>query len=228
MERYNFSKIAFSIDEIILIDVSREARSINNFCDHIKKINKTCFIPISAGGGIYNLDHAKKILNSGADKVILNSVLYENPDTVFKIAESYGSQSIIASIDVKKSKNKFDVLIKNGQIKIKYDLSEWIKKISKMPIGEFYLNSIDQDGTGNGYALEILSELPKNINIPIIIAGGAGNYIHFDEGLKNLKVDAVATANLFNFIGDGFINARKNLLTKNHNITEWKDLNNYE
>ena len=94
-----------------------------------------------------------------------------------------------------------------------------------MPIGEIYLNSIDNDGTGNGYNFEILNFVPNNINMPIILAGGAGNYFHFAEGLKNTKVDAVATANLFNFIGDGLINARKKLIEENFNLVVWHELN---
>ena len=224
MQRYNFSKIAFSIDEIIIIDVSRKEKTLVDFRNHIKKINQTCFIPIGAGGGIRDFSQTKKILNSGADKVIINSILYEDPDLVFEIAESYGSQSIIASIDFKRNSNNYDVYINNGEKKIIDNFSSWINKVSKLPIGEIYLNSMDNDGTGNGYLFEILDLIPSEFNIPIIIAGGAGNYKHFELGLNHNKVDAVATANLFNFVGDGFINARKQLISKNYNVTKWKEL----
>ena len=225
MERYNFSQIAFALDEIIIVDVNRNNRKADVFCEHIKSINKTCFIPISAGGGIQSFNDAKKILNSGADKVVLNTILYKNPDVVYEIAEFYGNQCIVASVDTKKNIDQHNVYISNGSYKIEYNLDEWIKIISKLPIGEIYLNSIDNDGTGNGYNFEILNFVPNNINMPIILAGGAGNYFHFAEGLKNTKVDAVATANLFNFIGDGLINARKKLIEENFNLVVWHELN---
>ena len=90
-----------------------------------------------------------------------------------------------------------------------------------MPIGEIYYNSIDRDGTGQGYLMEMLDILPDVISIPIIIAGGAGKYHHLSEGLKNDQVDAVATAHLFNFVGDGLIKAREGLLEEGYDLANW-------
>lgn len=212
---YNFKKITFSIDELLIINVNRNNKNFDKFFTYLKKINRISFIPLCAGGGINTYDIAQETLNSGADKIIVNSLIYNNPSLIDKIAKSYGAQSIIASIDVKKKKNKYSVFIDNGKKEIPYSLKEWLEFIQTLKIGEIYLNSIDKDGSGNGYDFDILKCLPKKFNIPVIFAGGAGNYLHLLEGLKNKKIDAVSTANLINFIGDGLINARKKLLKNN-------------
>ena len=111
----------------------------------------------------------------------------------------------------------------NGIKLIEKKLKDWIKYISTFPIGEIYLNSMDNDGTGHGYEFNILNYLPLNLNLPIIMAGGAGNYKHLSEGLKNQKISAVATANLFNFVGDGLINARSKLISLGHDLAIWNN-----
>jgi cyclase len=100
-------------------------------------------------------------------------------------------------------------------------LARYLKYIENLGVGEIYLNSIDRDGTGFGYDFEIIDKMSNKLNKPLIIAGGAGNEKHLIEGLLREKVDAVATANLFNFIGDGLVNARKNVIKKNLNIANW-------
>ncbi len=224
MKQYDFKKISFSVDEIIILDVSRKNRSIENLCNHVKAINKLCFIPISAGGGINNVEDAKKILSSGADKVIINSNLFLNSSLIKKISKIYGSQSIIGSLDIKKVDDNYKFFINNGNDKLENKIEYYHDLLfHNSNIGEIYLNSINKDGTGNGYDLSLLELLPKNITLPIIIAGGAGNFNHLEVGLKSEKINAVATANLFNFIGDGLINARNKLLENNCELVDWND-----
>ncbi len=215
LKKYNFKKIAFCIDEIIILNVSRNNKNFKTLIKYLKELNKICFIPICAGGNINKFEEVKTILKSGADKVVLNSSLFTNPKLIEKIYKSYGQQSIVASIDVMKKDSEYKVFINKGSSEIPYNLKTWLLKLSKSNIGEIYINSIDKDGTGNGYDFEILKHIPKFFDIPVIIAGGAGNYNHFFKGLKNKKIDAVSTANLVNFVGDGLINARKELLKKN-------------
>ncbi len=219
---YEFKKIAFTIDELIILDVSRRNRNINQFCDHIKLIGQECFIPISAGGGITTREHAKVLLNSGADKLVINTILFKAPAFVKELVSIYGSQCIIASVDVKRQGDKFDIYIDNGSIKIELEFAEFIQHIINVGIGEIYLNSMDKDGTGFGYMFDLLDHLNIIVKVPIIIAGGAGNWHHLLEGLQHDMVDAVATANLFNFIGQGFPNARKQLLNSGINLAKWE------
>ena len=221
-KNYNFKNIAFFIDELIILDVSRGAKDIHRFCSHIKKIGEECFIPISAGGGIATCEQAKMIMNSGADKLVVNTALFKSPSLVKELIRKYGGQCIIASIDVRKNTGGFQIYIENGSTKVSSDLSEGINRIIALGVGEIYLNSMDQDGTGHGYLYELLSEIKPNIKVPVIMAGGAGNWHHLREGLEKENIDAVATANLFNFIGQGFPNARKKLLNSSANLAVWE------
>ena len=121
-----------------------------------------------------------------------------------------------------KKKNKYEVYIESGNKLIDYDLKKYLKNISRLPVGEIMMNSIDRDGTGQGYFFEALNCIDFKLNLPIIYCGGAGNWKHLYQGLKNAKINAVATANLFNFINDGLINARNILLKKNIKIYKTK------
>ena len=159
-------------------------------------------IPIAAGGGIRDIEHARKLLHSGADKIVINSLAAINSKLINEIASEFGRQSIVLSVDVMRSKNDYTVWTENGSKVQTYSLTEYIENLNNLPIGELYLNSIDRDGTGQGYDSE-------------------GKYEHLAEGLNNNKVDAVATAHLFNFVGDGLEVARNSLLEKGFNLATW-------
>ena len=182
-------------------------------------------MPLTVGGGVFSLNCFKELLRSGADKVVINSAIFDKPVIVNEIARKFGKQSIILSLDISKGVlnelDNYDIWTKNGSIKQKKNLKKFLKKINDYNFGEMYLNSIDKDGTGFGYDLNILNSIPKDLNVPLILAGGAGNYKHFILALENKKVDAVATANLFNFINDGLKIARINLLKK-FSFPNWK------
>ncbi len=220
-KNYKFKDIAFSLDELIVIDASRKNKEIKVFSKELKRIVNSVFLPITAGGGIKSIDDAKLLFDNGADKLILNSLLYTKPSVVNEIIKQYGSQSVIASVDYTKIDGVPTVMINNGSKKIDMTLARYLKYIENLGVGEIYLNSIDRDGTGFGYDFEIIDKMSNKLNKPLIIAGGAGNEKHLIEGLLREKVDAVATANLFNFIGDGLVNARKNVIKKNLNIANW-------
>ena len=128
-----------------------------------------------------------------------------------------GSQSVIASIDYKGE----DVFIENGSYKIELNIYEYVNYINDLGVGELYLNSMENDGTGFGFDLKTAKKVANNISMPLIIAGGAGNEKHLIDGLLTEKIDAVATANLFNFMGDGLPNARNHILIGNGNLARW-------
>lgn len=221
-KNYDFSRVAFSIDELIVLDVSCTERDLNRFCDHLKSLTENCFVPIAAGGGIRSLSDARRLLRSGADKIVVNTPLFDDDALIRELAADFGQQCIIASIDVKYDNNVgYQIWIENGKRCIEGTLGGWLSKIVELPVGELYLNSIDRDGTGQGYDLKILEKLETVIPIPVIIAGGAGQYHHLSEGLKNARIDAVATAHLFNFVGDGLEKARFGLLEEGLSLGEW-------
>ena len=221
-KNYKFKDIAFSLDELIVINASRDNKKMTFFTSELNKIVDTVFIPITAGGGISCVRDAQLLFQSGADKLILNSLLFIDPQSVKDIIKHYGSQSVVASIDYKKINGINTVMINNGKKKLDIELEDYINYVEKLDVGEIYLNSIDQDGTGFGYDFETIDKLLCKLKKPIIIAGGAGNESHFIEGLQRKNVDAVATANLFNFIGNGLAKAREKILKENLNIADWK------
>ena len=217
-KNYKFKDIAFSLDELIVLNASKKDKNILEFSKILSQLVDDVFIPISAGGGIRSMEDAKILFNNGADKIVLNTALYSNKNLIKSLVSKYGSQSIVASIDFKVNNDIINVYIKNGTEKLNINLKDYIKYIETLNIGEIYLNSIDKDGTGFDYDYSTINKISKHIKTPLIIAGGAGNGEHLSKGLKINEVSAVATANLFNFIGDGLPNARNNILKNKLNI----------
>lgn len=221
---YKFQKIAFSLDELIVLNATKEEKSIAEFAKTISELVNDVFIPIAAGGGIRSIEDAELLFNSGADKIVINTMLYRNPDLIKSLVLKYGSQSIVASVDYKLVDNEYQIFIDDGNTRIELSLDEYLKYLHGLEIGEIYLNSIDKDGTGFGYDFETILNFNEKINVPLIIAGGAGNESHLIEGLNIDNVSAVATANLFNFIGDGLPNARAKIIEQGLNIAVWNDI----
>jgi len=222
-ENYKFNKIAHSIDELIILDATRGVKSINNFASSLKKIVSNIFIPICAGGGICKIEDARLLFQNGADKIIINTLLYKSPEIVAELVKIYGSQSIVASIDYRLNDLIPEVYITNGTEKIDIKLADYIEYVQNLQVGEIYLNSIDQDGTGFGYDYNTITMISSILKVPLIIAGGAGNEKHLLEGILIEDVSAVATANLFNFMGNGLPVARNMLNLNNINLANWQD-----
>jgi cyclase len=212
-KNYNFSKVAFAIDELVVLDVTRSERDTKRFSEVLKILTQGCFAPIAAGGGIRSVDQAKMLLRSGADKVVINTPLFENASLIDQLASEFGQQCLVASVDVKKtSADSYEIRTHNGTQVVPGVLTELLSMLDNKNVGEIYLNSMDRDGTGQGYDMGMLDNLPESISKPVILAGGAGNFHHLAEGLSDPRVDGVATAHLFNFVGDGLQNARVKLL----------------
>jgi cyclase len=212
-DNYNFSHISFSIDELIVLDVSHGATSSVRFLEVLKQLTKGCFVPIAAGGGVRTIGAARDLLRSGADKVVVNSILYEREGFIRQLASEFGQQCVVASMDIKSaSDGSYQVWADGGRRCLEEPASEWIEFVVQDHVGELYLNSMDRDGTGQGYDLGLLDLLPVNMPKPIILAGGVGTVTHLATGLADSRVDAVATANLFNFVGNGLKLARQALI----------------
>lgn len=221
-KNYNFEKIAFSIDELVLLDVTRENRDQEKFIESYKKIIPNVFVPIAIGGGIRSYDDARNLFLNGADKVVINTLLYKKPEVIEEIAKEYGAQSIIASVDYIEEDGVFHCYIENGSEELPIELNEYLHQVSKMPVGEIYLNSIKKDGTGFGYNMNTIPFI-DGIDMPIIMSGGAGNETHFIEAIQaSDNIDAVATANLFNFIGNALPNSRKALMEQTGKFAKFK------
>ena len=225
-KNYKFQNIAFALDELIVLNATKGEKNIEEFASTISKLVNNVFIPIAAGGGIQTMEDAELLFKSGADKIVLNSLFINDPSMVKELIKNYGSQSVVASIDCKLNRNSYEIFIKDGSLKIDFEIKEYINYLEELGVGEIYLNSIDKDGTGFGYDQELVEKVNKATRLPLIIAGGAGNENHLAQGLKIENVSAVATANLFNFIGNGLPNARNQIIESNENIANCS-INNY-
>ena len=151
------------------------------------------------GGGIKNLNQIYKIFKNGADKVTINSEAFLNPHFILEASKEFGSQCIVASIDYKKKKEQNLVYINSGKTETNTNVIEFSKLMQDMGSGEILLTSIDKDGTMLGYDYNILKEVKKNLNIPIIASGGAGSYEDMFKAINYSKVDAVAASSVFYF-----------------------------
>ena len=219
---YNFSHISFSIDELIVLDVTRGERNAADFCDALKALAEGCFVPVAAGGGVRTIGHARALLRSGADKVVVNTPLYENEAFISELASEFGQQCVVASMDIKCAPDgSYRAWVDSGSRCLEGLAAHWIEQVTNNAVGEIYLNSIDRDGTGQGYDLQLLDLLPPDMPKPVILAGGVGNAIHLAEGLADPRVDAVATAHLFNFVGDGLKQARQSLIAGGVDLPIW-------
>ena len=219
IDKFNFSSIGEHIDELIILDVSRNRSDKKNnktLQDSIRFIMKGIFVPLTIGGGVNKMDKAEKCFEAGADKILLNTAAAVKSPFVKDCVSKFGSQAVIGSIDVKKENNEYRTYIKNGTEQF-LNLLQHVNLINNLKVGELFVNSIDRDGTGTGCDIELASKLPE-IPIPIIFAGGAGKPQHLSEALSLPNISAVGTGNLFNFIGTGFEDSRKHLSQNHTNI----------
>jgi cyclase len=200
-------------DELVFLDTEATLSKNDNLLKLIKEVSKECFMPLSVGGGISSIDDIKKLINVGADKVVINSNAINNFNLIDKASKLFGKQAIIISIDVKKENDKYIIYTNSGNKKEKIDLSEHIKMIQLAGAGELLINSIDKDGMMDGYDIDLLNLVNKICSIPVIICGGAGNFEHLYEGFIH-KAHAVACSSLFHFGDNNPTRARSYLLNK--------------
>ena len=223
LKNYNFETISTGIDELIIIDVSNKINK-EKFIDDVKQINKKIFIPITLGGSIKSLKDVDYYLNNGADKILLNNIFFEDKKLPQDIASRFGKQFIVGCIDYKLINSEFKIY-KNRAEKLceNLNLNDHIQMLVANGAGEIILQSIDQDGTGMGIDLEILKEIDKlKVMCPIILKGGIGKPEHIKSILLNENVNAICTANLFNFIGNTFTKTRELLYKENIKLAKWE------
>lgn len=220
-EYYDFDSISASIDELVVLNVGEHQSDLDSFSKQLIQLTKNCFIPVAAGGGIRKIKDAALILDSGADKLVLNTPIIEDPDLIRSLVERYGSQCIVASIDYKNLDNKREVYISNGAKATGLSVKEVIGLAQELKVGEIYLTCIDKDGTGMGYDLDFLKGIVNFSKVPIILSGGAGHGNHLSEGFTDCLADAVSTANLFNFMTGGLQRARNHMIKDGINLAQW-------
>lgn len=220
-EHYDFSRVAFFIDELIILNVSRGAPNTEQFAQVVRQVVEGCFAPVAAGGGVRNLDDAEMLMQSGADKIVVNHAIFENLSLVEAIASRYGRQAVVASLDAVASGSSFTFVSHYGTKSQQIDKVHSL--LSESVAGEMLLTSVDKDGTGQGLSFE-LAMFGDKLNlgrIPLVLCGGAGKPDHLRDGLLRPEVSAVATANLLNFIGGGLMRARSVIENSGLDLARW-------
>ena len=187
-------------DELCFLDISATNENRNIIIDIVQKTAEKCFMPLTVGGGIRNLDDIRNLLKAGADKISLNSFAVNNPDLVKEAAKKFGTQCIVVAIDVKKMVNgKYGVFTHGGKKETDLEALSWAKKVEKYGAGEILLTSMDRDGTGNGFDIEITKEIADNISIPVVASGGVGSLQHLVDGVKMGNASGVLAASIFHY-----------------------------
>lgn len=188
-------------DELVFLDITASYEERDIMRKVVSDTAKEVFIPFTVGGGIRTLEDIKEILRAGADKVSLNSAAVKNKNLISKGAKLFGSQCIVVAVDGKKRKDNtgWNVYINGGRIDTGIDLIDWVKEVTELGCGEILLTSMDADGTKKGFDLEMIREVRKNTNVPIIASGGCGSLEHFEEVLKDDLSDAALAASLFHY-----------------------------
>jgi cyclase len=190
------------VDELIFLDIKASAKKQKPDIELIKKIASECFMPLCYGGGINSLEDIKKVISVGVEKVSLNTVAVENPSFVKEAAKTYGSSTVVVTIDYKKNIwGKLIVTGIGGTHKSKYNPVEFAQVMEEMGAGEIIVNSIERDGTMNGYDIETISSIVSKVSIPVIAMGGAGKLEHLSEAIKKAHVSAVAAGSMFVYQG---------------------------
>jgi cyclase len=187
-------------DEIIYIDTVASLYNRNNLHDIVKETTRDVFIPITVGGGIRSIDDVKEILRTGADKVAVNTAALKNPELIGKIAERFGSQCMVLSIQAKKvSDGKWEAYYDNGREKSGVDVLDWAKKGCELGAGEILLTSVDMEGTQKGFDYELIKTVSQAVPIPVIAGGGCGGVDDLIRVVVDGKADAVAIASVFHY-----------------------------
>ena len=223
IKNFGFGNTANNIDELIILLVKKNPteKDFGSFAFDISELRKNIFIPITLGGGIRNAKIAKSFFDNGADKILINSVAYNNKEVIYEIASEYGNQAISVMIDHKKNNNETNLYSECGTKLEKISLQQHLENLSRLSCGEIIINSIDNDGNGSGIDLKILNSINITIGKPILIMGGAGKPEHLSTALSSKKISGVITANLFNFLGDGLRLARNFALKQNISLAEF-------
>ncbi|MBY0518480.1 MAG: hypothetical protein K2P81_16330 [Bacteriovoracaceae bacterium] len=219
---YNLDAITKSIDELVILNVSRNFEEDKaSFLEVVSKLAKNCFIPISLGGGIRSLEDAFLYMGSGADKLVVGNILFKNPELVKELVSVFGGQSITAAVDFLRKGDDRIIQINNGKEVIDFKFEEGLSFVNSLGVGELLLTSIEKDGTGQGYDLEAYEIASKILTIPIVASGGVGKFIHLSESLKVPYISASNTANIFNFMVNGLIDARKSIEDSGTKLAHW-------
>jgi cyclase len=204
-------------DELVFLDITATNEKRKTLIELVKRISANINIPFTVGGGISTVQDVSALLDNGADKISINTAAFKNPQVINEMAKNFGSQCVVLAVDTKFENNNWYVYLNGGRVKTDTLTSDWIKQAVDLGAGEILLTSMNNDGTKNGFALDITSEISQLVNVPVIASGGAGKIEHFIEAFTIGKADAALAASIFHY-NEIPIPVLKNELRK-HNIS---------
>jgi len=190
---------ARDVDELAVFDVDAHLGSKEPNYGLVRDISKECSVPLTIGGGITHIEQIEKLLEAGADKVSINSALFQNPSLIDNAVARFGSQCVVASIDVTKNNGQWTCKFGSGTIDSKKNPCQWAKELADRGAGEILLTSIDKDGTMSGYDIELINLVISSVSIPLIAGGGAGSARDLIDLFKHTAASAAALASIFHF-----------------------------
>jgi imidazole glycerol-phosphate synthase subunit HisF len=186
-------------DELVFLDITASAEKRKTLIEIVREVARAIRIPFTVGGGISELKDIEALLKAGADKVSLNTSIVKEPELITRASKQFGSQAIVAAIDIKFINGEHKVFIKGGREETPLSGLNWCKHTVELGAGEILLTSMDRDGTKEGYDLTFLKELSENVTVPVIASGGAGKKEDFLTAFRDAHVDACLAASLFHY-----------------------------
>jgi cyclase len=202
-------------DELVFLDITATHERRKTITELVKAVARHVNIPFTIGGGINSVEDASALLNSGADKISINSAAVRNPSLIDELAAAFGKQFVVVAVDTRFVNNLNMVHLNGGRLMTSLETETWIREAENRGAGEILLTSMDHDGTKNGFDVNLLKTINKGISIPLIASGGAGSIQHFTEVFRESGVDAALAASVFHY-GEIRIPELKKELNNNH------------
>jgi len=204
-------------DELVFLDISASHEARQTTLEMVGRVAEAIFIPFTVGGGIRAVADAGAALRAGADKVSVNTAAVRDPALVSRLAESFGTQCIVAAVDVKRVGGRLAVMVSGGREETPLEAIDWVARLERLGAGEILLTSMDRDGTGAGYDLPLLSAAASAVSIPVIASGGAGRLAHLAEAFE-AGAHGVLAATIFHFQGSSLPEARAYLRERGYPV----------
>lgn len=186
-------------DELVFLDISATVEKRKTLVELVKQIAAEINIPFTVGGGINSVEDVRVLIKAGADKVSVNSSAVKRPELIKEIAQEFGNQCLVVAIDTKYSEAEWRVFVHGGRTQTELLSLDWAKQIEALGAGEILLTSMNNDGTKNGFALDITKAIADNVNIPLIASGGAGSMAHFKAVFEQTKATGALAASVFHY-----------------------------
>ena len=186
-------------DELVFLDITATNEKRKTLSELVTRIAKHINIPFTVGGGISSIEDVSILLNAGADKISVNTSAVKNPQLIKELVNQFGSQCVVLAIDTKFEDGDWFVYLNGGRVKTELKTIDWAKQAVDLGAGEILLTSMNNDGTKNGFAIDITKQISEAVNVPIIVSGGAGTMEHFKDVFQKGKADAALAASVFHY-----------------------------